>query len=277
MKYSKLFLSVGLALVTLSGWGRTYTFDPSLVESSGGDSVDVSLFNQGLQLPGEYFVSIFVNGEKVGSDNINFRIENHNGEDTLSPCLNADQLTKYGIDIHKYSDLFNAGPEQCANLWAIPQADIQFDFNQQKLSLLLPTQALLPKLNGIAPEQLWDDGIPALFMNYQTNMQQREYQGAYKSHDESYYAQLQLGLNIGPWRFRSAASWQKEQGWQRSYIYAERGLNTIKGRLTLGESYSDGSIFDSIPFTGGKLASDETMLPYDQWSFSPVIRGVART
>ena len=277
MKYSQLFLSVGLALVTLSGWGRTYTFDPSLVESSGGDSVDVSLFNQGLQLPGEYFVSIFVNGEKVGSGNINFRIENHNGEDTLSPCLNADQLTKYGIDIHKYSDLFNAGPEQCANLWAIPQADIQFDFNQQKLSLLLPTQALLPKLNGIAPEQLWDDGIPALFMNYQTNMQQREYQGAYKSHDESYYAQLQPGLNIGPWRFRSAASWQKEQGWQRSYIYAERGLNTIKGRLTLGESYSDGSIFDSIPFTGGKLASDETMLPYDQWSFSPVIRGVART
>ncbi len=277
MKYSKLFLSVGLALVTLSGWGRTYTFDPSLVESNEGDTVDVSLFNQGLQLPGEYFVSVFVNDEKVGSGNINFRIENHNGEDTLSPCLNADQLTKYGIDIHKYSDLFNSGLEQCADLWAIPQADIQFDFNQQKLSLLLPTQALLPKLNGIAPEQLWDDGIPALFMNYQANMQQRKYQGAYKSHDESYYAQLQPGLNIGPWRFRSAASWQKEQGWQRSYIYAERGLNTIKGRLTLGESYSDGSIFDSIPFTGGKLASDETMLPYDQWSFAPVIRGVART
>ncbi|NJZ74394.1 fimbria/pilus outer membrane usher protein [Escherichia coli] len=277
MKYSKLFLTIGLSLFTLSCWGQTYSFDPSMIEGNGEDGVDVSLFNQGLQLPGEYFVNIFVNGDRVSSGNLNFHLENHEGKDILLPCLSSEQLTKFGLDVDKYSGLFKSGAEHCANLWAIPQADIQFDFNQQKLSLLVPTQALLPKLKGIAPMQLWDDGIPALFMNYQTNMQQREYQGAYKSHDESYYAQLQPGLNIGSWRFRSAVSWQKEQGWQRSYIYAERGLNTIKSRLTLGESYSSGSIFDSIPFTGGKLASDETMVPYDQWSFAPVIRGVART
>lgn len=275
--YSKLFLAVGLALFTLSGWGRMYTFDSSMIENNGYDNIDVSLFNQGLQLPGEYFVNIFVNGNRVGSEKLNFRLEKHNGKDALTPCLSSEQLTKFGVDVDKYSGLFKYAPEQCADLWAIPNADVQFDFNQQKLSIIVPPQALLPKVKGIAPMQLWDDGIPAIFMNYQTNTQQIEYQGAYKSRSESYYAQLQPGLNIGAWRLRSSASWQKNQGWQRSYIYAERGLNEIKSRFTLGESYSDGSIFDSIPFTGGKLASDKSMVPYDQWSFAPTVRGVART
>lgn len=275
MNFSKLFLAVGVASVSFYGLGKTFTFDPSLI-GKDGELVDVSLFNQGLQLPGEYFTSIYVNGNNVGSENINFRIENHEGKEILSPCLVSEQLVKYGVDVSKYSDLFKSGSEQCADLWAIPQADVQYDFNQQKLSLILPQQALLPKLNGIAPMQLWDDGIQASLLNYQVTMQNRKYKGGL-TNDESYYAQLQPGLNMGPWRFRSSVSWQKELGWQHSYAYLERGLNNIKSRLTLGESYSDGSIFDSIPFNGGKLASDESMVPYDQWGFAPTIRGIART
>ncbi|ECW2408138.1 fimbrial biogenesis outer membrane usher protein [Salmonella enterica] len=260
--------------ISFSCWGRVYTFDSTFVD--GGNNVDVSLFNEGLQLPGQYYVSIFINGESVGSDELYFRLESHNGKEILSPCLNSEQLTQYGIDVNKYSGVITS-IEQCADIWKIQQIDMQYDFNQQKLSLTVPSQALLPKTKGIASVQLWDDGIPALFMNYQTNMQQREYLGTVKSHDESYYAQLQPGLNIGSWRLRGASTWQSEQGWQRSYIYAERGFNTLKSRLTIGESYSEGSVFDSVPFTGGKVTSDESMLPYDQWSFAPVIRGIART
>lgn len=275
MKISTLFLAVGVAAISLSSLGKTFTFDPSMI-GKDGEAVDVSLFNQGLQLPGEYFTNVFVNGDNVGSGNINFRVEKHNGKEMLSPCFVSEQLTKYGIDISKYPELFKSGAEQCADVWGIPQAEVQYDFNQQKLSLVLPQQALLPKLNGIAPMQLWDDGIPASLLNYQATMQNRKYKGGL-ANDESYYAQLQPGLNMGPWRFRSSASWQKEQGWQHSYAYLERGINNIKSRLTLGESYSDGSIFDSIPFKGGKLASDESMVPYDQWGFAPTIRGIART
>jgi outer membrane usher protein len=76
---------------------------------------------------------------------------------------------------------------------------------------------------------------------------------------------------------RSSVSWQKEQGWQRAYLYAERGLNAIKSWLSLGDITSSGFIFDGIPLAGIKLASDESMLSLEQWSYSPVIRGVAKT
>ncbi|WP_016260910.1 F1 capsule-anchoring usher protein Caf1A, partial [Yersinia pestis] len=276
MRYSKLFLCAGLTLATLPCWGRAYTFDSTMLDTNSGESIDVSLFNQGLQLPGNYFVNVFVNGRKVDSGNIDFRLEKHNGKELLWPCLSSLQLTKYGIDIDKYPDLIKSGTEQCVDLLAIPHSDVQFYFNQQKLSLIVPPQALLPRFDGIMPMQLWDDGIPALFMNYNTNMQTRKFREGGKSLD-SYYAQLQPGLNIGAWRFRSSTSWWKQQGWQRSYIYAERGLNTIKSRLTLGETYSDSSIFDSIPIKGIKIASDESMVPYYQWNFAPVVRGIART
>ncbi|TGH25677.1 fimbrial biogenesis outer membrane usher protein [Escherichia coli] len=275
MRLSKLLLTTGLTMMSLTAWGRTYSFDSSMIDSNG-ESVDVSLFNQGLQLPGEYFANVIVNGSKVASENINFRIEKHDGDQMLSPCLTSEQLTKYGIDVSKYPGLSEVGVDKCANLWSIPQVDVHYDFNQQRLLLVVPQQALLPTLDGIAPMQLWDDGIPASILNYQATMQNRKYKKG-RADNESYYIQLQPGLNMGAWRFRSSASWQKEQGWQHSYAYMERGLNSIKSRLTLGESYSDGSIFDSIPFIGGKLTSDESMVPYKQWGFAPTIRGVART
>ncbi|EIS37722.1 fimbrial Usher family protein, partial [Yersinia pestis PY-54] len=36
-----------------------------MLDTNSGESIDVSLFNQGLQLPGNYFVNVFVNGRKV--------------------------------------------------------------------------------------------------------------------------------------------------------------------------------------------------------------------
>ncbi|EIS25152.1 FimD/PapC N-terminal domain-containing protein, partial [Yersinia pestis] len=125
MRYSKLFLCAGLTLATLPCWGRAYTFDSTMLDTNSGESIDVSLFNQGLQLPGNYFVNVFVNGRKVDSGNIDFRLEKHNGKELLWPCLSSLQLTKYGIDIDKYPDLIKSGTEQCVDLLAIPHSDVQ--------------------------------------------------------------------------------------------------------------------------------------------------------
>ncbi len=43
-----------------------------------------------------------------------------------------------------------------------------------------------------------------------------------------------------------------------------------KSRLTVGESYTPSDIFDSVPFRGLMLASDENMVPYSQREFAPV-------
>ena len=45
----------------------------------------------------------------------------------------------------------------------------------------------------------------------------------------------------------------------------------------MGESSSLSSIFDSVPFTGVQLATDEDMIPESLRGFAPIVRGIART
>ncbi|EHI7918879.1 fimbria/pilus outer membrane usher protein, partial [Salmonella enterica] len=279
MKYSILALCVSAALLPLTVSARTWTFDPALVDGGKG-TVDVSLFNEGLQLPGTYNVTITVNGSTVDSNvPVSFQLAGDKGHQYLAPCLTPEQLTRYGVDISKYPALKDG--KACADLGAIAQATSHFDFNKQQLALVFPPQAMLPVLTGIAPEPLWDDGMPALLLGWDASTQHSEYRGAWSSRSDSNYISLQPGLNLGPWRLRNASTWQKNSSqpgeWQSAYTYAERGINRLKSRLTLGESYTSGSVFDSIPFRGVMLASDENMVPWDQSQFAPVVRGIART
>lgn len=45
----------------------------------------------------------------------------------------------------------------------------------------------------------------------------------------------------------------------------------------MGESFTPGDVFDSVPFRGVQLASDMGMLPDSMQGYAPVIRGIAET
>lgn len=47
--------------------------------------------------------------------------------------------------------------------------------------------------------------------------------------------------------------------------------------MTIGDRFTPSDVFDSIPFRGVMFSSDEAMIPYNERTYSPVIRGVART
>lgn len=68
--------------------------------------------------------------------------------------------------------------------------------------------ALRPQLRGIAPEALWDDGIPAFLLNWQANAGRSEYRGYGKRVTDSYWVSLQPGINIGPRRVRNLTTEQ---------------------------------------------------------------------
>ncbi|ECK6866464.1 hypothetical protein J4S57_004544 [Salmonella enterica] len=158
MKHSILALYISAALLPASA--RTYTFDASLIGDSK-KNVDISLFNEGLQLPGTYNVTIKVNENTVDSDvPVVFLLASDRKKRSLQPCLTTAQLTRYGVDVSKYPGL--SADVACTDLNLIPQTTADFDFNRQQLSLMFPPQAMLPVLKGIAPESLWDDGIPEL-------------------------------------------------------------------------------------------------------------------
>ncbi|UJY19440.1 aggregative adherence fimbria II usher protein AafC (plasmid) [Escherichia coli] len=269
---------------------RTYSFNSSLL-SGGGKGVDLTLFEEGGQLPGIYQTDIILNGSRVDSLEMLFHTEkDENGRPYLKTCLTQEMLARYGVKTEEYPALFRSlggGSDTsgergvCADLSAIPQATENYQFAAQQLVLGIPQVALRPLLRGIAPEVLWDDGIPAFLLNWQANAGRSEYRGYIKDVEDYFWSSLEPGINIGSWRIRNLTTWNKSSGqsgkWESLYIRAERGLNSLKSRLTLGENYTPSDIFDSVPFRGGMLSSDESMVPYNQREFAPVVRGIART
>ncbi|EOX3204561.1 fimbria/pilus outer membrane usher protein, partial [Shigella flexneri] len=63
--------------------------------------------------------------------------------------------------------------------------------------------------------------------------------------------------------------------WQHIITWIERDIIPLRSRLTLGDGYTQGDIFDGINFRGAQLASDDNMLPDSQRGFAPVIHGIA--
>ncbi|MFY3769343.1 F1 capsule-anchoring protein [Providencia manganoxydans] len=276
MKLLHKSILVTLALFSCVSNARNYNFNPALLGEQGAN-VDMDLFNQGGQLPGIYYVHIILNGELVDSQEIEFISQKIADSTVLEPCLNAELLSRYGVLVDKYPDLVAGG--NCVTLSAIPEATSRFQFNTASLLLSIPQASLQTKTVGIASEALWDDGISAFLMNYTANTSQTQYRNSGKN--TANYLQLNPGLNLGSWRIRNQTNWNQtshQSGeWQTVSTYAERGINSMKSRLILGDSSTSGTIFDSVPFRGGSLASDNNMIPYTQRAFSPVVRGVART
>lgn len=270
---------------------REYSFDTSLLGEAGRDA-DISLLEKGGQLPGTYSVDVLLNGDRVDSRAMVFHQDRDtDGSPVLKTCLTKVQLIRYGVKTEAYPGLFPVADgvgsdderhaSECARLSVIPQATETFQFNNQQLLLSIPQVALRPKLQGIAPQELWDDGVPAFLMNYRFNTSRTESRGYGRPATNALYGQLAPGLNLGAWRLRNLTTWQKQgkqQGqWQAAYTYAERGLYDLKSRLTLGERYTPSDVFSGVPFRGGMLGSDDAMVPYNQREFAPVVRGIART
>lgn len=281
LRFSIIAPSVWAVFFPAAAATTNYVFDAAqLGENISND--DISLFNQGGQLPGTYTVDVLVNGEPVGSGDIVFRVrKTGQGNSNLEPCLSTEQLSRYGVKVEDFPGLAGSADESCADLSVIPQAQAEFQFSSQQLLLDIPQIAMLQKLSGIAPETLWDDGIPVLLMNYQLSNTQTEYRGQYNSIHNNQYGQFELGGNLGSWRLRNNSTLQKNQDssgrWKRSYTFAERGINNMKSRLTLGERFTPSDIFDSVPFRGLMLGSDDAMVPASMRDFAPVVRGIART
>ncbi|MFP1592496.1 FimD/PapC N-terminal domain-containing protein [Escherichia coli] len=85
------------------------------------------------------------------------------GKTYLKTCLTREMLARYGVMTEIRSCLAGTteGTDACAELSVIPQATETYQFASQQLLLSIPQVALRPPLRGIAPEALWDDGIPA--------------------------------------------------------------------------------------------------------------------
>lgn len=281
MTFSGRLIAASLTLAAVHAQGRSYNFNPALV-SGGGTETDLSVFSQGSQLPGVYPVDILLNGSLIDSRSVMFTLmHNKDGRHELAPSLTREVLSGYGVPMKRFRVSENERQTGNFDLSQIPGAKAYFHFNEQSLHISIPQVYLKPGFKGIAPRILWNDGIPAFIMNYRAGTSQSVIRGSAGRKYHYSWLQLSPGVNVGAWRLRNVTSWEQTKGrpghWQVMTTYLERGISDMNSRLTLGERYTPSEIFDSVPFRGVMLASDDRMVPSSQYLFAPVIRGVART
>ncbi|HGV9227033.1 fimbria/pilus outer membrane usher protein [Citrobacter amalonaticus] len=289
MKYTmniRMFYLSGMMVVIIPALTRAEQtemyFNPALLEIGNPhqEKTDLSVFENGQQAPGKYRVDIYLNQEKVDTREVEFRlVELSSGEKTLQPCLTVTDLTTYGVKTERYPDLgINT---TCADLSVIPNASTEFVFSNQKLTLNIPQMAVNAQARGTVPPEQWDNGINALLLNYSFSGDNTYAKNSNSQNSQSQYANLRPGVNLGPWRLRNYTTWSRDTDgrdqWDSVYTYLQRNIVPLKGVMTLGDSSSPSDVFDSVPFRGVQIASDDDMLADSMKGYAPVVRGIAKS
>lgn len=227
--------------------------------------------------PGRYFVEVAVNLIAQGQQELTFTA-GANGL-SLQACLSAALLEKLGVKLDSVADQTLLDAECVDLVKAIPGANAEFDSTKLLLKISIPQVNLQRDKAGYVDPARWDYGVNAAFLNYQASAQQghSDYRGSSNSQD----LYLLGGFNLGAWRFRSNQSLRNDpQGkreWTRAYAYLQRDIPNTFANLTLGETFTSGDVFRSVPITGALLASDSGMLTDMMQAYAPVIRGVAQS
>jgi len=260
-------------------------FDRSMLSGAGQNTTDLSRFEHGNPvLPGEYNSDIYLNNVWVGRNAVRFVAPSPNAN--ALPCLDRKMLDQFGLhpkladDVAKRLD----DPSACVAIGElIPDAKMTFDMTQLRLDVSVPQayMGLMPR-GYVAPEY-WDAGVPAGLLNYNFNSFHSSSQG---NSQTSSYLGVNTGVNVGLWHLReqgtmtwtSASSNSPSRShWQNIQTYLQRDLPSLRSVLTVGDSYTDGTVFDSFGIRGVQLGTDDRMLPQSMQGYAPMIRGIANT
>ncbi|WP_203462160.1 fimbria/pilus outer membrane usher protein [Enterobacter cloacae] len=284
MKPARLAMFIALAFGGSStSLYASVAFNTELIEldNPGMDKADLSAFESGSQAPGIYHVDIIVDDAFLETGDIQFTASKaDNGDASLQPCLSLAQLKRWGVKTALFPAL-DAEKSKCVNLQAIPQANADFQFAAQRLVLSIPQAAIDLPARGYVPPEMWDEGITAAMLNYSLSGANSRARAGEGVSSNTQYANLRPGVNIGPWRLRNYTTWSRDAAgkdqWDTVYSYLQRAVIPLKAQLTLGDSSAPADVFDSVPFRGVQLASDDDMLPDSLKGYAPVVRGIART
>lgn len=272
-------LMSGTGLANAAGY-----FNPALLEIDNPNqgNADLSIFEDGaVQPPGTYRVDIYLNGMEVDSRDVKFVLATDaSGKQSLQPCLSGELLQNMGVRLGMFRSL--KASDECADFTgAIAKSSADFRFNQQRLDLSIPQAALSSQARGYVSPDKWDSGIPALLMNYSFSGANTDARNSDGSDSDTYYLNLRSGANLGAWRLRNYSTWNRDskgnEHWDSINTYLQRDIQVLRAQLTLGDSNSPTDIFDTVPFRGVQLASDDDMLPDSMKGYSPVVRGIAQS
>lgn len=280
--YSKVFISISLLLYSNSAISDD-VFDINAIntgiESEVADVNSLGYLSQvGGQLPGTYFVDIYINNNLVENKSITFVYDEKSKK--LIPEITKKMLLDWGVKnsaSQEFSDIKDN--DNIRNIEEIiPSAKLGYQFEVNQLQISIPQIGLENTSRGYVEPSEWDDGINAAFVNYTARYNKYWYKD--KENNNNSFLGLRSGINLNAWRLRNHSTYSKTAGeshWNNLQTYLERDIRALKSRLTIGETSSDNGVMESNPYRGIRLASDESMLPQSQRGFAPVVTGIAQT
>lgn len=239
---------------------------------------DLSRFERGnTMLAGEYSVDLYVNEYQVSREQVAFR---EGADGRVKPCFTRTLLAVMSVDTRKLEASGANLDGDCLDLEAlIPDATAAANADELRLDVSIPQVALLRNARGYVDPKLWDRGVNAFTLGYTFNASQ--FDSDKVDHQRQAYLGLEAGLNVGGWRIRNQSNvrWSENGGADFDNIntYAQHDVDRLQSQLTVGDTFTDGRLFDSIAFRGVNLATDDRMRPDSMNGFAPVVRGVAET
>lgn len=293
LKYTALALACAVALAT-STWttpahaaaaaSGLAEFDRSMLAGGDSNAADLARFAHGnLVLPGIYNVDVSVNQNWIGRLDVRFAAPAPDA--SAVPCVDQRLLDRMGLVPAKFATDAMAQlktPSACVQLeQLIPGAKLAYDQSDLKLDASIPQAYMGQMPRGYVDPASWDAGVPAFLLNYNLNTYHTNNAGQSQT---STYLGLNAGLNLGQWHFRqdSTVSWQSgtanqpgQLHWQNINAYVRRDLPKLRSTLTIGDSHTDGAVFDSFSLRGVQLGTDDRMLPQSLRGYAPMVRGVA--
>ena len=237
----------------------------------------------GGQLPGAYYVDVFLNKKKVDNKKIIFKDDYINKK--LRPEVTKGMLINWGVknfasiefskkDMNENIDNFDS---------IMLGANYHYDFLLNRLDISIPQIGLKSVSRGYIDDKEWNDGINALFSNYLIRYDKKwnkvRFNHAIQNSTYTFIG-LRSGLNYEQWRLRNHSTYSHGMNgnyWHNLQTYLERDIRLIKSHLILGETASDNGIMKSHSYYGVKLVSNENMLPQSQRGFAPIIMGIAQS
>ncbi|WP_272691084.1 outer membrane usher protein [Providencia sp. PROV116] len=291
----KFFRPRGLSLaIALSLYGvfmpamavEAFEFNTEVLDLEDKTNIDLNLFSRvGYIMPGTYSFTLKANDEQLGEVSVPFYspINDSEGSDA---CLSSGVVELLGLLPSIQKDLVWWHDGQCLLVESVPGMQVRGDLATSSLYVSIPQAYLEYTAPNWDPPSRWDDGIPALMLDYNVNGNaNNSYNGGHDSY--ALNGNGVVGVNLGAWRFRadlqgrlnhatgSGEAVNKDFDWSRFYAY--RALPSLAAKLIIGEDYLISNMFDSFRFIGASVRSDLNMLPPNLRGYAPEVTGIAKT
>jgi|GEM_PF-933933 len=236
-------------------------FDTNVL-TARGYSADVAKFfaREARFLPGTQLVSIAVNADAGKQRDVRFDSEGN-------VCFDRTLLSQLTLRI---PDGLQDG--SCANVEQLfPSMRVELQPGLSRVNVLVPDDAFDPAMRQGASLR----GGRAALLNYRLFAQQFQGNGSKQNY---FQAQLNPGLNIDNWAFRSFGVYTHDtyrSEYQQQDAYAQRNVESMNALLQFGAVSTASDVYGGMPMTGLQLFSDSAQ--QNAVTLAVPIQGIAAT